>query len=107
MSNSTSQSKRQVTSVRAAENMAKWYEAMEVSHALLMAGLRDRMGPDGDVMEAYRLWNQRRRARKLQAYQRAAHRYRKWQLDSAETSATGTSATGTPATGTPKTPHAT
>jgi len=35
-----------------AKNFRRWAEAMEVSHAMLIAGLRDRM--DGDIHEAYR-----------------------------------------------------
>jgi len=72
------------TPEQVAENFAKWREAMEISHAMLMAGLRDRVGPDGDVQEAYRQWNQIRRKQKLQAYEQAAVRYRKWQQQSAE-----------------------
>ncbi len=44
--------------------MAAWYRAMEFSHEMLMAGLRDRIGPDGDIQEAYRKWNEDRRSRK-------------------------------------------
>lgn len=29
---------------------------MELSHAMLLAGLRHRIGPDGDLQEAYRQW---------------------------------------------------
>ncbi len=56
-------------------NMAQWREAMEISHAMLMAGLRDQVGPDGDVTEAYRDWNRKRREKKLQALEQAAQRY--------------------------------
>ena len=41
------------------ERMARWYQAMELSHTMLMAGLRHRVGPDGDVMAAYREWYER------------------------------------------------
>jgi hypothetical protein len=32
---------------------------MELSHAMLMAGLRQRVGPDGNLMAAYREWYER------------------------------------------------
>ena len=35
---------------------AAWYRAMELSHEMLMQGLRQRVGPDGDVKAAYRAW---------------------------------------------------
>lgn len=56
-------------------NFARWFAAMEASHAMLMAGLRDQVGPDGDVLQAYREWRVARRARKRKAYQQAAERY--------------------------------
>ena len=62
-----------------AENFRRWKTAMEVSHAMLMAGLRDKVGPDGDADEAYRQWQAQHRAEKLRAYERAAERYRRWQ----------------------------
>lgn len=58
-----------------AENFARWHAAMEASHTMLMAGLRDRAGPDGDIEEAYRRWNDARRSRKMRAYKRAAQRH--------------------------------
>jgi len=73
------ESGRYDTPQQIAENMARWREAMEASHAMLMAGLRDRTDLDGDVNAAYRNWNARRREAKLRAYQAAAERYRRWQ----------------------------
>jgi hypothetical protein len=61
-----------------AENFRRWTSAMEVSHAMLMAGLRDRVGPDGDAEQAYRQWQAHHRTEKLRAYERAAERYRRW-----------------------------
>ena len=40
------------------QNMRRWELAMTASHEMLMAGLRDRIGPDGDVQQAYRRWQQ-------------------------------------------------
>lgn len=60
---------------RIAYNFDRWREAMELSHAMLMAGLRDKVGPDGDLHAAYDQWNRARRRRKLAAYEKAAKRY--------------------------------
>ncbi|MCS7469460.1 hypothetical protein NZK35_22640 [Stieleria sp. ICT_E10.1] len=60
---------------RIAYNFARWREAMELSHAMLMAGLRQKIGPEGDLRSAYHQWNAERRQRKLAAYDRAAARY--------------------------------
>jgi hypothetical protein len=38
------------------QRFAEWYQAMELSHEMLMAGLRSRIGPDGDIQQAYRDW---------------------------------------------------
>jgi hypothetical protein len=84
MVDSTPKPNRYDTPAQVAQNMARWREAMEISHAMLMAGLRDRVGPDGDVQEAYRQWNRRRREKKLQAYEEAAARYWKQQRKSGE-----------------------
>lgn len=53
------------------ENTRRWHIAMESSHEMLMAGLRHKIGPDGDIAEAYRQWNADRRARKIREYERA------------------------------------
>ena len=34
----------------------QWTQAMELSNAMLMAGLRAQIGPDGDIHAAYRKW---------------------------------------------------
>ncbi|WP_068258645.1 hypothetical protein [Rubripirellula obstinata] len=56
------------------ENMQRWYVAMESSHEMLMAGLRHKIGPDGDLGEAYRQWNADRRERKIREYEEAYRR---------------------------------
>jgi len=33
-----------------------WTQAMELSNAMLMAGLQAQVGPNGDCLEAYRAW---------------------------------------------------
>ncbi len=40
-------------------NWAAWHQAMELSHAMLMMGLRQKIGPDGDLQAAYRDWYER------------------------------------------------
>ncbi len=58
-------------------NMRRWFAAMELSHAALMAGLRAEVGPDGDIEEAYRRWNRRRMEIKDREYDRIAERHRR------------------------------
>ncbi|MEQ1829244.1 MAG: hypothetical protein ABL921_24990 [Pirellula sp.] len=41
------------------ERWEKWFQAMELSNEMLMAGLRAQVGPDGDVYAAYRDWYRR------------------------------------------------
>lgn len=36
--------------------VAAWLDLMTASEELLLAGLRREVGPDGDVMAAYRKW---------------------------------------------------
>ena len=48
---------------------------MEISHTMLMAGLRDKVGPEGDVYQALREWQEQYRAGKMRAYEKAAERY--------------------------------
>jgi hypothetical protein len=67
------------TPERIAENFRRWRFAMEASHALLMAGLRDRVGPDGDVIAAYREWIAHHREQKLRSLEKSAERYWKRQ----------------------------
>ena len=43
---------------------AAWHQAMELSHAMLMMGLRQKVGPEGDLRSAYRDWYQRYQALK-------------------------------------------
>ena len=38
------------------ESIALWAAYMDVAHEMLMAGLRHKVGPDGDVKAAYREW---------------------------------------------------
>jgi hypothetical protein len=38
------------------ERLALWAELVDASEALLLAGLRRQIGPDGDLREAHRRW---------------------------------------------------
>jgi hypothetical protein len=54
--------------------MKEWWQAMELSHAMLLAGLRARIGPQGDLNQAYRDWyseHQERKRLELEAVQEA------------------------------------
>lgn len=44
--------------------MSQWFQAMELSHTMLMAGLRRKIGPDADLNAAYREWYQNHQERK-------------------------------------------
>ena len=44
--------------------MSHWYQAMELSHSMLMAGLLRKLGPDGDLNAAYRVWYRDHQERK-------------------------------------------
>ncbi len=43
---------------------AAWHQAMELSHAMLLMGLRQKIGPEGDLQAAYRDWYERYQASK-------------------------------------------
>ena len=49
-------------------NIRNWVCAMQASHELLMAGLRRKVGPDGDVRQAYRDWIAQVRQERDQRY---------------------------------------
>lgn len=38
------------------ERIAAWFDLMRTAEAFLLAGLRHKIGPDGDLMAAYRAW---------------------------------------------------
>ena len=38
------------------QRVALWVDLMDASEALLLAGLRRQIGPDGDLRDAYRNW---------------------------------------------------
>lgn len=46
---------------------AAWHQAMELSHAMLMMGLRQKIGAEGDLQLAYRDWYERYQALKWDA----------------------------------------
>jgi len=42
------------------QRVAIWRDLMDTSHELLLAGLRHRIGPEGDLEAAFRQWYQER-----------------------------------------------
>lgn len=46
------------------EGVLRWMDLMETCEQLVLAGLRRKVGPDGDLAEAYRAWNARQMARR-------------------------------------------
>jgi hypothetical protein len=48
-------------------NWAAWHQAMELSHEMLLMGLRNRIGPEGDLMAAYREWYEQYQATKWES----------------------------------------
>lgn len=47
---------------------AAWHQAMELSHAMLLLGLRQRIGPSGDLDAAYREWYEQYQALKWDSH---------------------------------------
>jgi hypothetical protein len=39
-----------------AQRIAMWFDLMRTADKLLLAGMRHRLGPDGDIQEEYRRW---------------------------------------------------
>jgi len=46
------------------EGVLRWMDLMEACEQLLLAGLRRKVGPNGDLSAAYRAWNARQMARR-------------------------------------------
>jgi len=46
------------------ERIAAWCDLMDTCEEFLLAGLRRKIGPDGDLQAAYRDWYQRQSAEK-------------------------------------------
>lgn len=38
------------------QSLREWWDAMEANHAMVLASLRHKIGPDGDLQAAYREW---------------------------------------------------
>ncbi len=41
--------------------MQIWWQTMEATHELILAGLRQKIGPSGDLHAAYRQWYRHQR----------------------------------------------
>jgi hypothetical protein len=60
------------------QRFALWADVVDAGEALLLAGLRREVGPDGDVREAYRRWYEQRMEERDRAMrQLAANLYRR------------------------------
>jgi hypothetical protein len=65
------------TKVEVRRQMEEWSQAMELSNAMLMAGLRRKIGPDGDLLAAYREWSQENHDRKWAEIEEVQERRRR------------------------------
>ena len=61
-------------------NLQIWQQTMEGTHELILAGLRMKLGPDGDLQEAYRQWYRQQRELASQRLDREAERHRQQHL---------------------------
>jgi hypothetical protein len=52
------------------QRVALWADLLDASEALLLAGLRRQIGPQGDLQEAYRAWY----ARQMEEHDRMVRR---------------------------------
>lgn len=57
-------------------NLQIWQQAMEATHEMILAGLRIKIGPDGDLQDAYRQWYRQQRELASQRLDREAERDR-------------------------------
>lgn len=62
-------------------NLRKWFRAMEAAHELTLAGLRRKIGPDGDLQAAYRQWYRQQRDMAAERLERDAARWRQQQAE--------------------------
>ncbi len=58
-------------------NLRIWYQTMEATHELILAGLRTRIGPDADLAIAYRKWYREQRELSARRLEREAARGQK------------------------------
>ena len=57
-------------------NLRIWQQTMEATHEMILAGLRMKIGPEGDLHEAYRLWYRQQRELASQRLDREAEQHR-------------------------------
>ncbi len=60
-------------------NMRIWYQTMEATHEMILAGLRLKLGPDEDLQDAYRKWYRQQRKLAAERLDREAVRWREQQ----------------------------
>ena len=56
-------------------NLNVWWQAMEATHEMILAGLRRKIGPDEDLGAAYRIWYRQQRDLAARRLEREAERY--------------------------------
>ncbi len=68
-----------VDQARIDRNMRIWYQTMEATHEMILAGLRLKLGPEEDLQAAYRKWYRHQRDLASERLDREAARWRKQQ----------------------------
>lgn len=68
-----------VDQARIDRNMRIWYQTMEATHEMILAGLRLKIGPDEDLQAAYRKWYRNQRDLAAERLDREAARWREQQ----------------------------
>lgn len=71
----------QIDQARIDRNMQVWRQAMEATHELILAGIRNKIGPEGNLEEAYRQWYRQQRELASQRLDREAVRWRRRQAE--------------------------
>ncbi|MEO8269164.1 MAG: hypothetical protein ABI557_05560 [Aureliella sp.] len=60
-------------------NMRIWFQTMEATHEMILAGLRLKFGPEEDLQAAYRKWYRHQRELASERLDRKAARWREQQ----------------------------
>ncbi len=70
-----------ISQTRIDRNLRIWYQTMEATHEMILAGLRRKIGPDGNLQEAYRIWYRQQRELASERLDREAARWRAQQSE--------------------------
>ncbi|MCA9160168.1 MAG: hypothetical protein KDA72_17660 [Planctomycetales bacterium] len=68
-----------IDQARIDRNMQNWYQTMEATHEMILAGLRLKLGPEEDLQTAYRKWYRHQRDLASERLDRQAARWREQQ----------------------------